>query len=370
VKTVFAPGDAYFNPTSARQLREYYTRALPAGQLSQGLLAAAQNSAALSTLNAATGQVVRTFDNSSDTNLGGQTQAVVAQAPAYKSGSDTSLAQVASGLGNTQNVIKGDQPFSSGLIQVTDGLFTVPKQLSDTAAANGQTDFNSLVTKAGLTSSLDSTPQSTFFIPNNAALSAAGLADTAATSAGQAASVVNTHVVTGVAGYAPTLQNGDKLTSASGDTLSVAVAQNGAISVNGVPVVQTNLILPNGVAHVLGGVIQSSSKSGGGAPAPPPSGGAPSPPPPPPSGGSSSSAGAVAGPGPNSSSSKAVSTTQAAGAVGRPGPSTTTSGPAVVKPTSTESAPVPVSTAGSSVVDVAWRLLVSLGAVAGIFMAI
>jgi uncharacterized surface protein with fasciclin (FAS1) repeats len=345
VKTVFAPGDAFFTSKLARQLR----RALSSGQESQALLAAAQNTAALGALNAPTGQVIRTFDNIT-TNLGGNpptNQVVVSQPNAAKStsansgsSSSANTAQIASGLGNTVNVVKADQPFTSGLIQVTDGLFTVPQLLSNTAKITGQSTFNSLVSTAGLTNSLDNTPQSTFFIPSNAAFAAAGVADGSSSSKDAATSIVNNHVVTGTTGYVPDLQNGQVLTSQSGAQLNIAKDGNGQVSVNGVPVIQSNLILPNGVAHVLGGVIQNPVTGASVA----------APPPPPPA------------PAPAPSPAPGVSTTQMVGAVGI----SATSTPAKVS--ATASAPVPVQTAAAGMLGVAWDLLAG-GAVAAVLFA-
>jgi uncharacterized surface protein with fasciclin (FAS1) repeats len=325
VKTVFAPSDAYFSSSTAERLRR---AALTSLQEQQGLLGAAQSSFAMSLLTVPLGTVISTFDNVA--NLNGQNQVVVSQPQAVTSArrwslndldprQATAVAKLSSGLGNQVSVINADQPFTSGLVQVTTGLFTVPQTLSQTASTTGLTTFNALTGQANMTSSLDTTPQSTFFIPTNGAFQAAGVSTTAST--GAAEQIVQNHVVTGIAGYLPTLQNGDKLTTAGGGTLQVTV-NGGQTFINGVQIVQPNVILPNGVAHIMGQVIPNT---------------------------------AVVQP----VSSSAPVTTPAAATT----PVTVTT-PATV---ATTTRPVVVPTAGASLGEVAWSVFVASGAVALFF---
>jgi len=93
-----------------------------------------------------------------------------------------------------------------------------------------------------LTNILDNTTGVTAFIPNNDAIAAAGGSLSAAT--------VNNHIVKGFVGALPDLVVGSTLTTAAGKGVQITVV-NGDYYVGGAKIVQSNLILENGVAHVI-----------------------------------------------------------------------------------------------------------------------
>ncbi len=134
-----------------------------------------------------------------------------------------------------------------------DRLFTVPQPLTDTALLTGQSTFASLAKSANLSTLLDNTPSITVFIPSNQAFSAAGLSSSGPTTE----QVLAGHVVTGdEVGYLPNLSNGQVFTTSSGSSITVTV-QGENYFVNGALITQPNLILPNGVAHVVNQVSRS-----------------------------------------------------------------------------------------------------------------
>jgi Fasciclin domain len=93
-----------------------------------------------------------------------------------------------------------------------------------------------------LTSTLDNTTGITAFIPNNAAVTASG--------GSLSATAVNNHIVKGFVGYLPDLVVGSTLTTAAGQGVQITVV-NGDYFVGGAKILQSNLILDNGVAHVI-----------------------------------------------------------------------------------------------------------------------
>ncbi|KAI0157939.1 FAS1 domain-containing protein [Hypoxylon sp. FL1284] len=159
-----------------------------------------------------------------------------------------SLLRIASGLGNIANVIKGDIPYDGGVIQLMDSYFTMPQSLSSTSEATGQTAFSNQLSESNMTSKLDTTPLVTVFLPSNAAFASSN-------SSIPASQLVTDHLVTGTVSYLPDLQDGMVLTTQKGETLVVSV-RGGRYYVNGGLITQANLILENGVAHVVDKVLK------------------------------------------------------------------------------------------------------------------
>ncbi|KAI1378593.1 FAS1 domain-containing protein [Hypoxylon crocopeplum] len=163
-------------------------------------------------------------------------------------GTGSSLLRIASGLGKITNVIKGDIPYDGGIIHLTDSYFTIPESLSSTSEATGQTAFTNLLSSSNTTSTLDTTHSVTVFLPSNAAFATAN-------STLSASQLVSDHVVAGTVSYLPDLKDGSVLTTQRGETLSISV-RGGRYYVNGGLITQANLVLENGVAHVVNQVLK------------------------------------------------------------------------------------------------------------------
>ncbi|KAK3346854.1 hypothetical protein B0T25DRAFT_289534 [Lasiosphaeria hispida] len=244
VGTLYAPIDS---PAAAKFLvREVPDDALITIQGSDAI----QNLASLKTNK---GTVIDTLANSTKPN---GTDPVVVTNPSppaserrdlevrQDSGAQAPLVQISSGLGNIANIIKADIPFkkcgnSSGLIHIVDTYFTVPRTLSASAAALGLTTFNTLASSLNL----DNASSITVFIPSNGAFAAANTSQPN----------VRSLVVRNFLGYLPVLEDGARLVTDSGSTLTVT-RRGIDVFVNGAKITKPNVILENGVAHVLGEV--------------------------------------------------------------------------------------------------------------------
>ncbi|EFX00256.1 beta-ig-h3 fasciclin [Grosmannia clavigera kw1407] len=200
-------------------------------------------------------------------------QVLGVRGPYRRSANATSLLRIESGLGTVSNVIRGDIAFDGGLIQVTDrydsivenkefkkeynaeeahshcfSYFTLPESLSSTAAQTGQTTFNSLSNKTNITRSLEQTQSITVFLPSNEAFALAGNRTTSTST------LISNHAVSGFVGYLPDLTDGLVLTTKTGDTLTISI-RNGIWYINNGAITQANLVLQNGVAHVVDQVL-------------------------------------------------------------------------------------------------------------------
>lgn len=129
--------------------------------------------------------------------------------------------------------------------------FTLPQGLIDTANANGQTAFTGLVNSYGLTETFNDTPDLTYFIPANSAFAMPDA--TSAYSSIQ--SLLLGHAIPNFAGYLPSLTNGSTYTSLGGTTFTV-IHDSCDYYVNNAKIILPNVVLGNGVAHVVDQVYQ------------------------------------------------------------------------------------------------------------------
>ncbi|OTB09276.1 hypothetical protein M426DRAFT_7290 [Hypoxylon sp. CI-4A] len=159
-----------------------------------------------------------------------------------------SLLRISSGLGKITNVIKGDIPYDGGIIHITDSFFTFPESLSTTSQATGQTAFAGLLSNSSSASTLDTTHSVTVFLPSNSAISSSN-------STISSSQLVSDHVVAGFVGYLPDLKDGDVLKTQRGESLTINI-RGGRYYVNGGLITQANLVLANGVAHVVDQVLK------------------------------------------------------------------------------------------------------------------
>jgi uncharacterized surface protein with fasciclin (FAS1) repeats len=125
-------------------------------------------------------------------------------------------------------------------------IFTLPVSLSATVQAAGQSTFASLASSANLTDAFDNLPYSTFFVPSNEAFANANASFPSAATAGLLAG----HVVPDFVGYLPSLVNGSTLTTQAGSSVTVTI-QGYNYYINDAMIVSSNMILENGVAHVI-----------------------------------------------------------------------------------------------------------------------
>ncbi|KAH8595200.1 FAS1 domain-containing protein [Bisporella sp. PMI_857] len=165
---------------------------------------------------------------------------------------------ITSGLLSKSQVVVGDVAFSGGVIHVINTVLTVPQSPSGTALAAGLTALVGAAEKVGLVSTVDSLKDVTIFAPSNEAFSAAGSAFANATNE-KLTSVLSYHVIQGTVGYSSILTNSTLKTVQGGDvTISIL---NGSVYVNSAKVIIPNVLVSNGVVHVIDGVLNPENTS-------------------------------------------------------------------------------------------------------------
>lgn len=145
-------------------------------------------------------------------------------------------------------------------IHKIDSVLTLPSNASTTAGLAGLTGITDAISAAGLDGLFDAAPGITAFIPTNEAFEAiAGIA--AQLSTEELQNVLLLHLGAEATLYSTDIPIGRSVvTSALGQ--NVTINNNGTISVDNSKVVLPNIILSNGVGHVIDGyVIRSEAIS-------------------------------------------------------------------------------------------------------------
>ena len=147
-----------------------------------------------------------------------------------------------------------DFNFTGGTIHIIDKVLTIPKNLTDVLTSTA--DLSSLtgaVVKAELAQALSDIPQLTIFAPNNAAFEA--IKDTAAgLTVEQLTGVLGYHVIEGAVVYSSDVTDGASVKTLQGGEVKVKVDKDtGDIFVNEAKVILPNVLVKNGVVHVIDG---------------------------------------------------------------------------------------------------------------------
>ena len=143
-----------------------------------------------------------------------------------------------------------------------DHVLTLPQVVSATAKATNMTAFVGAMHASDSTERIDNTQDSTVFIPRNDAFSSVGSALENATTMQQKidlmirqganeqiANIVNYHVVDGTALYSTDLKN-ESMPTLAGKDVTITVV-DGVAYVNSARVVGTDLLVNNGVVHII-----------------------------------------------------------------------------------------------------------------------
>jgi hypothetical protein len=112
------------------------------------------------------------------------------------------------------------------------------------------------VNATGLTEAVTTTPDLTIFAPNNAAFQDISSALANLTTE-EAAAILQYHVINGTVAYSSTLSNGT-IPTLGGDNITITII-DGEVFVNRARVVTADILLANGVLHVLDSVLSANA---------------------------------------------------------------------------------------------------------------
>jgi len=163
-----------------------------------------------------------------------------------------------SGLNMNSTVSQANVNFTGGVIHVIDSLLTVPESANATLTAAGLSSLRGALNATNLLATINNTPNITIFAPSNAALQAVG-GSLAGLSAQDQTNILTYHAVVGAQpGYSSGLTNGTVLKTVNGANLTVTISQ-GRVFVNGARVTTPDVLIANGVVHVIDAVLNPNN---------------------------------------------------------------------------------------------------------------
>lgn len=160
------------------------------------------------------------------------------------------------GLGQNSSVVNASLPYSGGTIHVIDRFLTLPQNVSATGVALNLTSVVGAIQTLNLTEAVDYSPNLTLFLPNNAAFQAIG-GNLANLTTEELTTILSYHIVNGTVLYSTDITNGTQL-NVGGATHTLYV-EDGSVYVNNAKVVQPNVLVANGVVHVIDRVLNPSN---------------------------------------------------------------------------------------------------------------
>ncbi|RAO69967.1 uncharacterized protein BHQ10_005979 [Talaromyces amestolkiae] len=164
-----------------------------------------------------------------------------------------------SGLFANSTVTQADLNFTGGVVHIIDKVLTVPLNVSSSAAAAGLSALVGALQAEKLTQTVDELKNVTIFAPANSAFQAIGSALGNLT-ADQLSGILEYHVLNGTLAYSTDLKNDTQYTAVDGRNITVRI-ENGSVFVDSARVVTPNLLVANGVVHVIDNVLNPNNTS-------------------------------------------------------------------------------------------------------------
>ncbi|KAI9851207.1 MAG: hypothetical protein M1838_004219 [Thelocarpon superellum] len=158
-----------------------------------------------------------------------------------------------SGLGSRSTLTQPDIAFDGGTIQVIDTFLVPPQDFMNTTRQFNLTAMGGAASKAGLNDTLDTEENVTIFAPNNDAFARVGSGLENMT-VEELTKVLGYHVINGTVNFSTMLNNNTVLVSSTGLNLTIYSGSNSQY-VNNAQLLQKDIILSNGVMHIIDNVL-------------------------------------------------------------------------------------------------------------------
>lgn len=173
---------------------------------------------------------------------------------------DDDVTTFVSGLLSTANLTGEPLNFTGGVVHIIDNVLLIPQNVSETATQLNLTAVAGALANASLVEAVDYLEDVTIFVPNNEAFAAIGSALPNLTTE-QLTAILTYHVVNGTVGYSNMLENGTSLTTLQGNNVTVTIEDDDDIFINGAKVVIPDVLVANGVVHVIDNVLNPENST-------------------------------------------------------------------------------------------------------------
>ncbi|KAI4258372.1 MAG: hypothetical protein LQ352_001221 [Teloschistes flavicans] len=178
-----------------------------------------------------------------------------------------------SGMGSRSTLINPNLAFTGGIVHVIDTFLLPPANFIQSVpqfnltAAGGAVENACLIANfdiypfdSSLADYVNTHPDITVFVPNNAAFQAIGSTLQSMPSQ-ELQRILDYHIVnTSTVGYSSSLPNGTVLRTRSGQNLTITFASN-SLFVNQARIIQQDLLIANGVMHVIDNFLSPDAPS-------------------------------------------------------------------------------------------------------------
>ncbi|PQE17394.1 hypothetical protein CJF31_00005830 [Rutstroemia sp. NJR-2017a BVV2] len=175
---------------------------------------------------------------------------------------DGSKAVVTTGLKETSFTKQTDIMFNGGVMHIIDTVLTIPISPSMTAIDSRLTSLAGGLTNTNLVTAVDGLKDATIFAPSNEAFEKIGNT-AAALPSDQLGQILQYHVLKGTVGYSPLLTSGlanESFPTLTGAPLTVT-AEDAKVFVNSAQVITTDIIVSNGIMHVIDNVLNPANST-------------------------------------------------------------------------------------------------------------
>ncbi|POS86433.1 hypothetical protein EPUL_005506 [Erysiphe pulchra] len=163
---------------------------------------------------------------------------------------------VTSGLLNTSCVVTPDITASNGVIHIIDSVLTIPVSITATAIVAHLDNLVGALRKADLDDTVNDLPKTTIFAPSDAAFSNASRSLTRL-SDGRLKELLKYHVLSKVK-YSTDLADESDVENINGKEIHIE-KDNYMIEVNSANVISSDVLVSNGVVHVIDEVLSVNS---------------------------------------------------------------------------------------------------------------
>ena len=171
--------------------------------------------------------------------------------------SGNSTAVFYSGLLQNSSTVGKSTNFSEGVIHAVDRFLMIPENITETAIQLNLRAAVGALQVANMADSIDTMTDITCFIPDNAAFQR--IASSLATATPQEIShILQYHTINGTVAYGTSLQNGTSLRTMEGANVTITI-DKGEIYVNSARVSTPNVLVANGVVHVIDNVLNPAN---------------------------------------------------------------------------------------------------------------
>lgn len=157
-----------------------------------------------------------------------------------------------SGLRENSSVVTPDTNFTGGTVHIIDRVLTIPQNDTQTLIDSNLAAAAGAMAASHQADNINLERDVTIFAPTNEAFSAVGSAVEHLTSQ-QLAKLVQYHVVPGTVVYSSDFKNGT-LTTLSHGNVTITV-RNGTVFVNSARIINSDILVSNGVLHVIDNVL-------------------------------------------------------------------------------------------------------------------